>query len=57
MAIIDGMNERGAWVEMTVMDGHDIEPESGVIHCATFIENVRALSDFIRAGDAREANG
>ncbi|NLO05296.1 MAG: polysaccharide lyase [candidate division WS1 bacterium] len=47
-AIIDAMDERGAWVEMTVMDQHNIEPEAGVIHSATFIANVRALSDFLR---------
>jgi len=47
--IIGALDTRGAWVEMTVMDGHDIEPESGVIHCSTFIANVATLCDFIRA--------
>lgn len=47
--IIAAQDERGAWVEMTVMDGHDIKPESGVIHCRTFIDNVATLCDFIRA--------
>lgn len=47
--IIAAQDERGAWVEMTVMDGHDIEPPSGVIHSATFIANVEKLCAFIRA--------
>lgn len=47
--ILAAQDERGAWVEMTVMDGHDLEPPSGVIHCATFIANLRTLCDFIRA--------
>lgn len=47
--IIATQDERGAWVEMTVMDGHDIEPPAGVIHSATFIANVEKLCEFIRA--------
>ncbi|MGD9497949.1 MAG: polysaccharide lyase [Armatimonadota bacterium] len=47
--IIAAQDERGAWVEMTVMDGHEIEPQSGVIHSSTFIANVATLCEFIRA--------
>jgi len=47
--VIGAMDERGAWVEMTVMDGHDIEPETGVIHSRSFIANAGILCAFLRA--------
>ncbi len=47
--IIGAMDERGAWVEMTVMDGHDLEPATGVIHSQSFIANVATLCAFLRA--------
>jgi len=49
-AIIDAMDERGAWVEEGVPDAWDREPETGVIESSTFIDNVAALCAFISTG-------
>ncbi|MEA3400305.1 MAG: polysaccharide lyase [Armatimonadota bacterium] len=48
-AIIDAMDERGAWVEEGVMDAWDTTPEASVIDSQAFIDSVRTLSEFIRA--------
>jgi hypothetical protein len=47
--IIACLDERGAWLEAGPLRFHRIEPESGVIRCQTFAENVRVLSRFILA--------
>lgn len=52
-AIIDAMDERGAWVEQGVLDAWDREPETGIIASATFIANVEALAEYIRANAAQ----
>jgi len=45
--IIACLDERGAWLEAGPLRFHRIEPDSGVIRCRTFAENVRVLSRFI----------
>lgn len=47
--IIKGMDDRGAWVEKGALRFHKVEPESGVINCRAFADNVRTLCRFIRA--------
>jgi hypothetical protein len=49
-AVIDGMDERGAWVEQGRLRYHKVEPESGIIDCRTFVDNVRTLCRFLTAG-------
>lgn len=48
-AIINAMDERGAWIERGVLDAWDREPETGIISSATFIANVRALAAYVEA--------
>ncbi|MGM0494189.1 MAG: polysaccharide lyase [Armatimonadota bacterium] len=48
-AIIDGMDERGAWVEEGTLDAWDRRPETGIIESSTFIANVRTLAAYIEA--------
>jgi hypothetical protein len=49
-AIIDRLDERGAWVEKGALRFHRIEPPSGVINCKTFADNVKTLSRFLATG-------
>jgi hypothetical protein len=46
-AVIDSMDERGAWVEQGRLRYHKVEPESGIIDCRTFVDNVRTLCRFL----------
>lgn len=49
-AIIESMDERGAWVEDGRVKGYyDVEQHSGVINSGTFVGNVRTLCEFIAA--------
>jgi hypothetical protein len=48
-AVIDAMDRRGAWVERTTLRYHKVEPDSGVIDCATFARNVRILCRYLIA--------
>jgi hypothetical protein len=48
-AMIDGMDERGAWLEDGVLDGHEVRPESGIIHSRTFVRNMGAMIDYLDA--------
>jgi hypothetical protein len=48
-SITQGMDHRGAWVEDGVLDGHEIRPESGIIHSKTFVKNMGALIDYLKA--------
>ncbi|MFP4250868.1 MAG: polysaccharide lyase, partial [Armatimonadota bacterium] len=48
-AIIDGMDERGAWVEKGALDAWDREPETGLIESSKFIANVRALAAYVES--------
>ncbi len=48
--IIEGMDARGAWVERGRLEHHRLAPESGIIRCQTFIDNVAALCEFMRKG-------
>ena len=54
--IIDSLDARGAWVERGRLPHHKVEPESGVIDCATFSTNVALLSDFIASKSAPRAS-
>ena len=47
--LIAGMDQRGAWVESGQLRYHKIEPNSGIIDCCTFVNNVRTLCRFIAA--------
>lgn len=47
--IIESMDERGAWAEPGYLRFHKTEPESGVINCQTFADNVRTLCRFLTA--------
>ena len=47
--IIAGMDERGAWVEQGQLRYLKVEPDSGVIDCRTFVNNVRTLCHFLTA--------
>jgi len=47
--VIEAMDDRGAWVEQSRLRYHKIEPESGIIACRTFVNNVRILCRFIAA--------
>ncbi len=47
--VIDGMDERGAWVERGSLRAHKVEPASGVIDCQTFVNNVGTLCRFLGA--------
>jgi hypothetical protein len=47
--IIACLDEQGAWLEAGPLRFHRIEPESGVIRCRTFAENIRTLCQFIAA--------
>ncbi len=47
--IINSMDERGAWVQHGQLRSHKVEPESGIIDCRTFINNVRTLCRFLVA--------
>ena len=48
--IIKAMDDRGAWVERGALRFHKLEPESGVINCQTFADNVHTLSQYRVAG-------
>ncbi len=50
--IIRNMDPRGAWVEEGRLMHHKVTPEAGIIDCQTFIDNVAALSVFIRTNRA-----
>jgi hypothetical protein len=45
--IISSMDERGAWVQYGQLRSYKVEPESGIIDCRTFINNVRTLCRFL----------
>jgi hypothetical protein len=45
--IIACLDDRGAWLEAGPLRFHRIEPESGVIRCQTFAENVKTLCQFV----------
>jgi hypothetical protein len=47
--VIDGLDERGAWVERTSLRAHKVEPASGVIDSQTFVSNVGILCRFLLA--------
>lgn len=47
--IMNGMDERGAWVEQGSLRAHKVEPASGVISSSTFAKNVAALCRFTLA--------
>jgi hypothetical protein len=47
--IIDNMDERGAWVQRGRLRSHKVEPESGIIDCWTFVNNIRTLCRFLSA--------
>lgn len=47
--VIDGMDERGAWVERSSLRAHKVEPASGVIDSQTFVNNVGTLCRFLSA--------
>lgn len=45
--IIDSMDKRGAWVERGQLRHYKSEPQSGIINCQTFVNNVKILCQFI----------
>jgi len=47
--IIDNMDARGAWVERGQLREHKIKPETGIIDCRTFVNNVGTLCQFLTA--------
>ncbi len=47
--VIDGMDERGAWVERGSLRAHKVEPASGVIDSRTFVNNIGTLCRFLSA--------
>jgi hypothetical protein len=49
--VIDSMDRRGAWVEPGRLEAHKIEPESGVIDCRTFMNNISTLCRFLTADE------
>ena len=44
-----GMDGRGAWIERGKLRYHKIEPESGIIDCRTFAENVKTLCLYLNS--------
>lgn len=46
--IIASLDSRGAWIEKGRLDFHEVEPPSGIISCATFIRNMKALASAMR---------
>jgi hypothetical protein len=48
-AILDGLDGRGAWVEQGKMRFYKPVPPSGVIRSQTFIDNVQALSVYLKS--------
>ncbi len=48
-AILDALDDRGAWVEHHRMTAHKVEPASGVIESQTFAKNVATLSRYLEA--------
>ncbi|MCX8038741.1 MAG: pectate lyase, partial [Candidatus Sumerlaeia bacterium] len=46
--IVRTMDERGAWLEKGALRFHRIEPQSGLIRCWTFADNVKALCEFLK---------
>ena len=52
--VIDGMDDRGAWVEKGRLRHHKVEPKSGIIDCQTFVRNVRTLSRLLTAPKKHE---
>ena len=49
-AVVDGMDDRGAWVEEGRLKSHgDDDPATRIIDCRTFVSNVETLSRFIAA--------
>jgi len=55
--IIRNMDVRGAWVETGRLAHHKATPQSGVIDCRTFIDNVAALCAFLRTSKAGTDEG
>ncbi len=47
--VIDGLDDRGAWVEDGVLDAHDLRPEGGIISSQTFADGVATLCAYLRA--------
>lgn len=49
-AVIDGMDERGAWVDANGLRYHgDDDPTDRILSCRTFLANVRTLCAYIAA--------
>jgi hypothetical protein len=56
-SIIDFLDERGAWTDpgwVRNAEGRKVEPPSGIIESATFVENMQALARFVRANKERK---
>jgi hypothetical protein len=49
--VIDGMDERGAWVERGCLSAHKVEPASGVIDSRTFVNNIGRLCRYLNAAE------
>jgi len=47
--IIDSMDKRGAWLERGQLRNYKDEPQSQIINCQTFVNNVKILCRFITA--------
>jgi hypothetical protein len=47
--ILAMQDSRGAFVERGGLDGHEVEPESGIILSETFAKNVRTLAQYLTA--------
>ena len=47
-AVMEAMDDRGAWVAQGKLRHHAVEPQSGVIESRTFIHNVKVLCDALR---------
>jgi len=45
--IIDSMDKRGAWLERGQLRQHKNEPQSQIINCQTFVNNVKILCHFM----------
>jgi hypothetical protein len=45
--IVACLDDRGAWLEAGALRFHRIEPESGLLRCRTFAENVKTLCRFM----------
>jgi len=47
--IIAALDGRGAWVQEGRLKGYKVEQTSGVIDSQTFVDNIRALCEFVQA--------